>query len=124
MVKKLNRNAGIAKAVEILEKLGIERSLSWYWVQSQKARRDRAAEDAYVRDEGRAEGRAEGQDFKLVTMVCRKLRKGKNMETIADELEEDIAEIQLICESAEDFSPEYDEKKVFAEVMERKKFFL
>ncbi|MBR1701865.1 MAG: Rpn family recombination-promoting nuclease/putative transposase [Lachnospiraceae bacterium] len=116
MVKKLNRNAGIAKAVEVLEKLGIERSLSWYWVQSQKARRDRAAEDAYVRDEG--------QDLKLVTLVCRKLRKGKNLETIAEELEEDIAEIQLICEAAEDFSPEYDEKKVFAEVMERKRCFL
>ncbi|MBR1852250.1 MAG: Rpn family recombination-promoting nuclease/putative transposase [Lachnospiraceae bacterium] len=115
MVKKLNRNAGIAKAVEILEKLGIERSLSWYWVQSQKARRDRAAEDAYIRDEG--------QDLKLVTLVCRKLRKGKGIETIAEELEEDIAEIQLICEAAEDFSPEYDEKKVFAEVMERKRVF-
>ncbi len=124
MVKKLDRNAGIAKAVEVLEKLGIERSPSWYWVQSQKARRDRAAEDAYVRDEGRAEGRVEGQDFKLVTLVCRKLRKGKDMETIAEELEEDIAEIQLICEAAKDFSPEYNEKKVFAEVMERKKGLL
>lgn len=113
MVKRLNQNAGIAQAVEVLEKLGMSRSLGWYWAQSQKARRDRAAEDMYVR--------AEGQEFKLVTQVCRKLRKGKDTETIAGELEEDIAESRLICEAAENFSPGYDEKKVFAKLMEKKR---
>ena len=37
--------------------------------------------------EERAEGRAEGRDLKLVSQVCRKLRKGMVVEVIADELE-------------------------------------
>ena len=71
-------------------------------------------------NEGREEGREEGEGRKLATLVCRKLRKGKSVEIIADELEEDIAEIQLICEVAEEAAPEYDEEQVFYKVMERK----
>ncbi|MBR1853676.1 MAG: hypothetical protein IJ794_11155 [Lachnospiraceae bacterium] len=36
------------------------------------------------------EERAEGKVEKLVSLVCRKLRKGKSVEVIADELEEDM----------------------------------
>ena len=90
MVKKLNRNAGIAKAVEVLEKLGIERSLSWYWVQSQKARRDRAAEDAYVRAEGKAEER--------LALIRSWYRKGRSVPEIAELLDEDVGMVQAICD--------------------------
>ena len=94
MVKKLNRNAGIAKAVEVLEKLGIERSLSWYWVQSQKARRDRAAEDAYVRAEGKAEGKAEER----LALIRSWYRKGRSVPEIAELLDEDVGMVQAICD--------------------------
>lgn len=46
---------GFRKAVETVRAL----SMGWYFQQLQKAKRDRWAEDEYVRDEGRAEGRAE-----------------------------------------------------------------
>ena len=51
-------------------------------------------------------------------MVCRKLKKGKSIEQIADELEEEEARIQVLCDVARDFAPEYDERKILAAVMQ------
>ncbi len=59
-----------------------------------------------------AKGRAEGKADLLVSQVCRKLRKGKSVRQIAEELEEDEIRIQVICDAAADFGPDYDEKKV------------
>lgn len=57
--------------------------------------------------------RAEGRTEKLVELVCRKLRKGKEAEAIAEDLEEDLHNIIRICEIASNYSPEYDSKKVY-----------
>ncbi len=93
MVKNLNHNAGIAQAVEVLERLSMSRSLGWYWTQSQKARRDRAAEDAYVRAEGKAEGKAEER----LALIKSWYRKGHSVAEIAELLEEDVGVVQAIC---------------------------
>ncbi len=55
----------------------------------------------------------EGRQMRLIQMVCRKLGKGKDAKAIADDLEEDPAEIADICEAAAAFAPEYDCEKVF-----------
>ena len=68
------------------------------------------------RREGRREGREEGEFRKLVTQVCRKLRKRKAIGTIADELEEREEVIAEICEAAAAFAPDYPEKEVFAAI--------
>ena len=60
----------------------------------------------------------EGLELKLVKQVCRKLRKGKTIEQIAEDLEDDVAKIRNICEAAEAFAPEYDEEQVFNKVIE------
>ena len=57
MIKK--KSLGIAEAIETLRELSLGRRLRYYFEMRQKARRDRWAEDAYVRDEGIAIGRAE-----------------------------------------------------------------
>ncbi len=62
------------------------------------------------------EGREEGREAQLISQVCRKLRKGKNVEQIADELEEDEVRIKAICDTAEAFFPDYDEEKVIAAI--------
>jgi hypothetical protein len=62
------------------------------------------------------EGIEEGEERQLIKMVCRKLRKGKSVELIADELEEDEARIKAICDAAEAFAPDYDEEKVITAV--------
>ncbi len=62
---------------------------------------------------GEEHGKEIGQDMKLVELVCRKLRKGKNVDLIADELEEDLAVVESICKAAENASPEYDSEVVY-----------
>ncbi|MBR1771602.1 MAG: Rpn family recombination-promoting nuclease/putative transposase [Lachnospiraceae bacterium] len=57
MIKSKSR--GMSEAVEAVRRMGLVRDLRWIFEQHQKAVRDRWAEDDYVRDEGRAEGRAE-----------------------------------------------------------------
>ena len=76
-----------------------------------------AEERAEKRGEERGEKRGEkrGQNYKLVSLVCRKLRKGKRPEVIAEDLEEDLNLIKIICQAAERFAPGYEEEKVFME---------
>lgn len=67
--------------------------------------------------EARDEGRNEGGDVKLISLICRKLAKNKPVENIADELEEDdIESIRHICEVAAKYAPEYDVEKIFNEL--------
>lgn len=61
-------------------------------------------------------GREKGEDFKLLSQICRKLHKGKPVDVIADELEEDLGYVERICLIAERFAPEYDVEKIFDEL--------
>ncbi len=54
----------------------------------------------------------EGKEELLISQICKKLRKGKSIPQIADEVEEDEIRIQVICHAAEEFAPDYDEEKV------------
>lgn len=58
--------------------------------------------------EGLSRGREEGAQALLVTLVCRKLQKGKTAEEIANELEEDASRIKEICDVAGGIAPDYD----------------
>ena len=72
--------------------------------------------DADVRREGKEIGieigKEIGKEIKLITQVCRKLRKGKSVECIAEELEEDVSVVTNICDIASAFAPDYDEEKI------------
>ena len=57
---------------------------------------------------GKAEGKAEGEEALLISMVCKKLSRGMQLERIAAELEEDVARIAVICNVAEKYAPDYD----------------
>ncbi len=67
-------------------------------------------------DLAEARGRVIGEENLLVKMICRKLRKGKDVEQIADELEEDEIRIKVICDAASEYAPDYDEEKVMSAV--------
>lgn len=54
-----------------------------------------------ARAEGRAEGRNEGETIRLIRLVCIKLEKGKTMEQMTDELEENMETIAKICSAIE-----------------------
>ena len=65
------------------------------------------------KEEGRNEGRAEGRDKHIIDLVCKKLRKGKDIAAIAEDLEESEELISKICKAAERFAPDYDSELVF-----------
>ena len=58
------------------------------------------------------DGFSNGESSALIKQICRKLKKNKTPETIADELEEDLATVKHICEVAEPLAPEYDVKEI------------
>lgn len=67
---------------------------------------------------GLAEGRSEGGERKLISLICKKLCKGKSVEEIAEDLEEDIEGIQKICETAKEFAPDYDCDRIYERLHE------
>lgn len=75
-------------------------------------------QDGYADGEakGEARGKNQGEQIKLISLMVKKLRKGKSVEQIAEELEEDITAIEAVCKVAEEFAPEYDEEKIFEKV--------
>ncbi|MCD8096954.1 MAG: Rpn family recombination-promoting nuclease/putative transposase [Lachnospiraceae bacterium] len=78
--------------------------------------------DRLIREEGRSEGRSEGQtEGKLLTfieLVCKKLAKGKSLEQIAVELEEDPSTIQQICDIAAGLAPDCDAYDILNKLLE------
>ena len=60
-----------------------------------------------------AEGKLEGKDQMLVEQVCKKLKKEKQVEIIAEELEVETEKIKSICEAAKACAPEYNYEKVY-----------
>ena len=62
-----------------------------------------------IRENALEEGRERGS----IELICKKLRKGKTPDTIAEEAEEDLEKIQRICEVAAPFAPDYDSDKVY-----------
>lgn len=61
----------------------------------------------------RLDGRAEGENIKLIKLICKKLCKNKTPEEISIDLEEDIEVIRKICDIADEFAPEYDSAKIY-----------
>lgn len=59
------------------------------------------------------DGYEEGSSKKLISLVCRKLQKGKKPEQIAEELEEELELISQICEVAEQSAPEYNCDEIY-----------
>ena len=58
MIKRKTR--GIQEAMEVVKQMSLRKRLRWEFEQLQKERRDKYAQDEYIRDQGRLEGRQEG----------------------------------------------------------------
>ena len=66
-------------------------------------------------EEGREEGREEGVLRGKLSLICKKLQKGQQIDRIAEELEEDVSYIESVCRIADKYAPEYDEEKIYRE---------
>lgn len=58
-------------------------------------------------------GYAAGDLQRLIIQVCKKMKKEKPLEEIAEDLEEEVSVIEPIYNAAKDFAPEYDPKAIF-----------
>lgn len=56
---------------------------------------------------------------KLISLVCRKLSKGKTVQEIAEMLEEEETVISCICSAAKKYAPEYDTDKIYEEIEDK-----
>lgn len=63
---------------------------------------------------GKEDGIAQGKQKKLITLVCKKLKRGCSIEEIAEILEEDIETIRPICEVAQVYAPDYEIEKIWS----------
>lgn len=73
-----------------------------------------------ARAKARKEGRAEGQLYILITQVCRKMAKGKNVSEIAEDLDENLGEINVIYEEAFKHAPNYDVEEILANILAKR----
>ena len=76
--QKIKRIHEQVKRIKLSEKMGVKYMQLW-------------EEKAYIREEGYEEGYEEGDKKRLIHTICKKLRKGKALEQIADEVEESLA---------------------------------
>ena len=61
-------------------------------------------------------GIGEGSSKHLIEQVCKKLVKGKSIETIADEVEETVETIKPIFDIAVKYVPDYDVDAIYNEL--------
>ena len=55
---------------------------------------------------------AHGKEIEKIELICKKIRRGKSIEVIAEEMEETVEEIAPVCEMAAAFAPEYNTEKI------------
>ncbi len=70
-------------------------------------------------EQGRAQGVEQGAAYQLIAMVCRKMEKGKTPESIAEELDEDIAVIRPVYEAAKACGPDHDCGRIYGELLKK-----
>ncbi len=61
--------------------------------------------------------REEGEANHLVTVICKKLKKGLSVAQIADAVEEDESRVQAIVDIAQKYAPDYDVEKIVEELL-------
>lgn len=93
------------RQVRLSEKMGVKYMQRW-------------EEVVYARQDGMTEGKALGEKKLLIKQVCRKLKKNKSVQIIAEELEEDLDKVSRICEAASKYAPEYDCDKIYNELQD------
>ena len=119
-----DKNVAIEKAIEecincnVLKDFLLERKaeamhtlLTEY---DEEAVMERFRQRAY--EEGEADGLEKGENQHLISQICKKMSKGKVVEQIANELEEDISRIQRIYDVAIEFGPDYNVEKIMKKI--------
>lgn len=62
------------------------------------------------------ENKREGFEQKLIQLIVKKIQKNKDIPTIAEELEEEVSEVQRIYDVAIKYAPDYDLDEIYMEL--------
>ena len=73
------------------------------------------------REEALNEGVDTGKELTIIERVIKKLQKGKDIPTIADELEDDESHIAAICSAIEKYAPDYDIDRIQKDLIDAKR---
>ena len=76
--------------------------------------------EAEVMELFRADGEKQGIDKHLITLICKKIKAGKHIEEIANEVEESVEDIAPIYNIAIDFAPDYSVERIYEKLKEEK----
>lgn len=68
---------------------------------------------------GEETGRIQGKHITLIELVQRKLRKGKTLEIIADELEEPLENVERVCTVVLQYGLDADPQDIYDELQKR-----
>lgn len=85
-IRELQRRIAMIKSSE---EIGVKYMQEW---------EEKILEKRKARAEGRVKGRAEGETFRLIQLIKKKIQKSKSFIQIADELEEEPDNIQSLYE--------------------------
>ena len=75
--------------------------------------------DEDIRRDSLERGIEQGETKKLIKLICKKIQKGKFLEEISDDLEEEQENIRPIYEIAKQCAPEYDCDKIYEQLTNR-----
>ena len=71
-----------------------------------------------ARDEGFEQGVEQGIEQTIISLICKKLIKGKTVPEIAEAIEEPEEKVSEICKIASKYLPDYDINKIMSELEE------
>ena len=74
-------------------------------------------EQAMIRRMGVNRGVEIGRIEVVVSQIMKKLRKGYSPEQISEALEENLENVQEICEIAQKYAPDYNEAEICREIL-------
>lgn len=85
----------------VMKKINQDETERWLYLRREMATSDRVSQISSAERRGKRRGRSE----KLISMIQKKYSKGKSLQLIADEVEEDVESIreiyELICRNPE-----------------------
>ena len=81
------------------------------------AKKQRELDRRDSREEGREEGRQESQ----IVLLIKKIKKGQNLDQIADALETSPEELKEMYDAVIAATPEYDVKKIYQMLVKQRK---
>lgn len=123
MLEARTGNRGILEAIKEVRIMSLGKAMRALREERLKEIRDRNAREDYVRSEGIKQGIEQGieqgEDIKLIAQIQRKLRKGKSLSAIAEELEEPLVNVERISETVLQCGMDADSQDIYEKMQQK-----